>query len=215
MKMFKSERFKDDVKYDLLVQPLTCKLDFFAMKPKQAKENFEWWVSNIPTRIEYLINRCSKDLGVSSEKFDFSPESLKLLWKWFLQTMRVEKTPEEEIAEQIEKYGHFGESMISRMRLTLTTEYIICDIAMYLSEVFTRKYKNIKWSYYTKPKRDMFVNQPLLEGFVDIIDDQPYDDVFPPIHMVGVQAVRLFDSRQKETDLYDLFKTWEDWIPII
>lgn len=70
-------RFVNDVKYDLLVPPLG--LDFIKMTSNQAKENFDWFIGKIEERTMYLGNSCSKDLKISPDELDFSPESLKII----------------------------------------------------------------------------------------------------------------------------------------
>ena len=205
------ERFLEDVKYDLLVPPLG--FDFYSMTPRQARENFEWFLSKIPERIEYLTNRCAKDLNISVKEIKLSPYSLKTIWKWFLQTALVEETPAKEVAEMEKKFGHLGESFINREQFSVATRYIIRDIGMYLGEVFTTNHDGITWGYYSKPKSDMFVNQPQLMGFIDINYRPPFKPTFQPIHMAEVQATKLFGKTSRDTDLYDIFRQWVQFVP--
>ena len=202
-------RFISDIKYDLLVPPLG--LDFVKMTPKQSKENFDWFMQKITERTMYLINRCSKDIKASPDELKFSPETLKIIWRWFLKTARMEKTPNDELEQMKKQFAHLGESFINKEKFTVVTEYIIRDIGMYLGQVFTVNYKNIYWDYYTKPKNDFFVNRPQLFGFVDNNYNPPFKPTFEPIHMTGVQAAKLFDNTHKETDLYDIFMKWKEW----
>lgn len=183
------------------------------MTPKQAGENFEWFISKIPERTEYLANHCAQDLNISGIELNFSPELLKILWRWFLHTARIEKTPKDEVAEMEKRFGHLGESFINREQFTVATRYILRDIGIYLGEVFTKNYNSITWNYYTKPKRDMYVNQPQLFGFIDTEYDPPFKPTFQPIHMTEVQAANLFDKTHKETDLYDIFMKWVKFVP--
>ncbi len=50
-----------------------------------------------------------------------------------------------------------------KRRFSLITAYIMRDIGMHLGEVFVKNYSNISWGFYTKPKSDFFVNQPVFE----------------------------------------------------
>ncbi|MFQ9515911.1 MAG: hypothetical protein ACLRZ9_08780 [Eubacterium sp.] len=98
---------------------------------------------------------------------------------------------------------------------SIQTEYILRDIGMYIGEMFVTNYSQIYWTFYTEPKSDFFVNQPLLLGFVDKSFIPPYQMEFEPIHMVGVKAANLFDGTEKNTDLLNLYLQWEKFVPQI
>jgi hypothetical protein len=204
------ERFSNDIEYKLLVSPFG--LNHSSLTPKQAREHFEWFISKIPERVEYLTNRCAKDLNITVGELNLSPCSLTLIWKWFLMTARTEKTPENAIIEMENNFGHLGESFINREQFTVATQFILRDIGMYLGEVFTKNCTGITWNYYTAPKRDIFVNQPQLFGFIDASCIPPFKLTFQPIHMVEVQATNVFDKTQQESDLHDLFTKWSKFV---
>ncbi|MCL2387493.1 MAG: hypothetical protein FWC89_08105 [Defluviitaleaceae bacterium] len=201
-------RYLQDVKYDLLVPPYS--LDNYSLTPKQARVAFEWFISKIPERIEYLRNRCAKDLGISVNELDLSPDSLKPLWKWFLETAKIEPTPKDQLAEMIEKWGFLGKEsrMINYEQLSVTTQFIARDIGMYFGEVFTTNYENmITWGYHVKPK-NVDVKKPLLYGFFYVENDKnepPFSMPLDPISTAIGLAGKFFDKTQNETDLYDLF----------
>ena len=204
-------RYIQDVKYDLLVPPLG--LDFYNMTPKQAGENFEWFISKIPERMEYFRNRCSRDLKISFEELNYSADSLMPVWRWFLQVARIEKTPQEELEKMEEASKVFGDSFINWEQFTISTRFIMRDIGMYVGQCYVLKYPQLHWHYYTKPKNDIMVKQPLIAGFRARDKEKESDVFFQPIHMVEVQAAKLFSKAQKETDLYDIFIKWMEYIP--
>lgn len=205
------KRFINDISYEILVPPLG--LNFRSMNSKQAKENFDWFISKLPERTQYLGDRCIKDMKISSEKLDLVPNSLIILWKWFLETARIEKTPDDIVFQMKKNYGHLGESFINYNQFTVSTQFILRDIGMFLGEIFTHNFEVIHWDYYTKPKNDIFVNQPLLVGFVDCQYHPPFKLPFQPIHMAEVQASKIFDKTAKETDLYEIYYKWIKYIP--
>lgn len=206
--------FKKSYPYEIAIPRFKFELDFDKMTGKQTKEYFQWFISQIPTRIEYLSFKCAEYLNIPQEKLDLSPESLILIWRWFLQVAQIGKTPKRELKRLREELGDFPESFRdyviedSSEELTITTEYILRDIGMYMGEIFNREYDHIEWGYYSRPKSDMFVNKPLLIGFKDTAFDPPFETVFEPIHMVGVQAANLFDKTHNENDLIKLYKIW-------
>jgi hypothetical protein len=206
-----TKRFLKDIEYDLLVPPLG--LDFQRMTQKQAEENFDWFISKIPERMAYFRSRCADDLDILPEDLNYSPESLFPVWRWFLKTARMEKTPEEELEKMKEAVRIFGESFINREQFTVATKFIIRDIGMYVGQTYIMTYPQLYWHYRTKPRNSINLNQPLIAGFRAKYMGNEGDVYFQPIHMVEVQAANFFDKSQKETDLYGIFMKWVEYIP--
>ena len=74
--------------YKVLEPPFKCE-NFENMKPKQAKEYFEWFQSQIPERINILseaIHEYDKNIVL-----DYSEESLIKVWSWFVDLIEVRK----------------------------------------------------------------------------------------------------------------------------
>lgn len=204
-------RFLRDVPYDLLVPPEGC--NYRAMTPAQAKRSFAWFLEHIPERMQYMRARCAKDLKIPEERLDYSSESLVFVWRWFIKTARIEKTPQEEV-ERMEKAAViFGESYVNRTQFTVATQYILRDVAMYLGQCYVRNYKVLTWSYRTKPKSDVYLNQPLVSGFQSVYEGKCKPLSFPPLHMARVQAAKIFKSTQSSYDLHDIFEYWCQYIP--
>lgn len=209
--MQKYLRFQNDVSYDFLIPPYG--FDFRSMTPAQAKKNFSWFLDHIPERMEYLCGRCAKDLKISENQLDYSAESLISVWRWFLKFARVEETPRENI-EQMEKASEiFGESFINRVQFTVATQYMLHDVGMYLGECFVRNYTALEWTYYTKPKSDVYVNQPTISGFQMTYQGKQGAVSFAPLHMVKVQAAKLFDHTHNDQDVLSIFTYWRKYVP--
>lgn len=213
MKLTNYRRFLKDINYDLLIPPLG--LDYYNMTPKQAKENFEWFMSKKDERTEYLIERCSEDIGVSIDKLDFSAESLIILWEWFLKIARIEKTPKEELEKMIEGAKIFGESFINYEQFTVVTKFIMIDIGIYMGECYVKNYKQLYWSYKTKPKHGVSTNIPIIKGFKIINKDKEYDWFYDPINNVEACASNIFTNTQYTTELYEWFVEYTKNIPTI
>lgn len=204
-------RFLNDLPYDLLVSPYG--FDYRTMTPAQAKKSFEWFMEHVPERLRYMRARCADDLKIEVGKLDYSAESLLLVWQWFLSTARLEKTPKEEIEEMKKGSEIFGESYICRVRLSIASRYMLRDIAIYLGECFIRNSSVLEWSYDTRPKSDVYVNQPLIKGFIVTYQGKNGSARFAPIHMANVQAAKLYDHTQTQNDLFNIFKFWYQRIP--
>ena len=192
--------------YDILVPQLDKSI--FQLNEKEAAAYFDWFAESIPKRVAYVSKICATELGIPEEKIDCSPESLLLLWKWF---RRRAKTEPVKCTEEEKRSKKFPKNIWNNKRqLTLETEYILRDIGMYLGETFRKNNPNIYWTYYTKPRRDFFVNHPLLKGFVDMTSGKPFEASFEPIHMAGVQAVKIMKKTSKDGDLLNIYNIWAE-----
>lgn len=211
MQMDNYTRFLNDIRYDLLLPPHG--INYAEMKPKVAKEAFEWFVSKIPERMVYFRSRCAYDLNISIDELDYSEESLLLVWKWFLRTARLEKTPDYLMEQMKERAKIFGPSCIHEEVLTTVTHFILRDIAMYIGECYVRNYPSLYWSYLTKPKSSITVNQPVVAGMIAEGNGERKPMFFEAIHIVGVQAGKILLGTQKESDLYNVFSFWKQYIP--
>lgn len=194
--------FLGKITYDILIPPLEKSI--FQLTEREAADYYEWFIQNIPERIEYLSDRCTSDLSIRSNRMDLSPESLLLLWKWFRR-----KAETETIVRKIETPAG-GQTKRKERQLTLQTKYILRDIGMYLGETFVENHEGIHWTYYTEPKGDFFVNHPVLMGFVDRTCDPPFEMYFEPIHMAGVQASKILTRESTDLDLLKLYQWWAE-----
>ena len=202
-----------DVEYNVEFPPMG--VDYDSWNNKTAKEYFEWYISQIPLRTEYLCNRVSSDLKIDISLLDFSPESLNIIWEWYLKTAIIKKcdTKETEKQKETELYRLVGESSINYEELSLNSLLIQRDIGMYLAEVFLTECKALSWTYMhespSKKIKDIFNNKPQLTGFLYNSEEV----MFEPIHMVGVQGANLLDNTHKASDLYDLYLMWSRFYP--
>lgn len=194
------------ITYDILIPELGKSI--FQLNKEEAGAYFRWYMEKVPERVSYVSRVCAKELHISVEKLDCSPESLLLLWKWFRRRARTEHVRPTKEEKQHKKWPNHV--LTNTRQMSLETEYIIRDIGMYLGETFRKNMPQIYWTYYTKPKRDFFQNHPLLKGFIDRSFGHPCEVCFEPIHMTRVQASRLLDRTSKNADLFDLYHLWAE-----
>tara|TARA_R110000850_G_scaffold276946_1_gene421056 strand:+ start:2384 stop:2785 length:402 start_codon:yes stop_codon:yes gene_type:complete len=109
---------------------------------KEAKEAYDRFLMSIPSRIEQLACLLLKD-GIV---LDYSAESLKKLNTWFCEI----------VAEEIEH----GNKTPSPELLSLCN-----DIGMYISEIILRSSDNLHWKFWTKSKKDLLYQRPVITGF--------------------------------------------------
>ena len=192
------------INYNILVPNIGKHI--YELSEAEAADYFAWYVDVVPQRVAYLAEICAKEYGVSEEKLDCSPESLLIIWKWFRRRAKTESTKLPKETKQSSCLTHRRASQTRQ--LTLETEYVLRDIGMYLGETIRKNCPNIYWSYYTTPKRDFFVNYPLLKGFIDRSFGSPQEVCFEPIHMARMQALKIIDRTSKDDDLFNLYNLW-------
>ena len=203
---------KKALNYKFCIPPLNK--PFHKLSHKETESFFQWHLSHLHERIDYLSSVVSCQLKIPREELDLSPHSLILVWSWFLSVAEIERTPTARLIELEKQYSAHSEQFKrylldqSSDQFSLETEFILKDIGMYLGEVFVKNEPNIYWSYYEKPKSDFFVNMPVLLGFEDSKYIPPFKMEFEPVHMAKVQAANIWDGSQKKEDLYNLYTLW-------
>lgn len=159
----------------------------------EARQFFAWHMQNLPGRVGYLCRLCKLPPYTDSATYRWHTAHLLKIWKWFLRVAQIEGDPE-----------------TGRKRFSVATEYVLRDIGMYFGEMCVSTLPGLKWDYYTKPKSDAFVNEPVISGFVD----HSFEPLVPfscePVNLVRVKALNLLDGTQRSTDLYDLFWHWAE-----
>lgn len=100
---------------------------------------------------------------------------------------------------EYERYPEWMYHEISKTKIAVETLDIEIDIAIYFAEVIRKQYpEKICWGYFTKPKNQMYVNQPVLLGFrADI-----------PLCPAQIVKVCMWKSSEKtkKTRLYDVYQ---------
>ena len=203
--------------------PLVPPIDkpYIEMTKDEAQAYFDWYMEHIDERADYLREKVAEGLSLPLDSLDFSLESLKPIWKWFLSVAEITKTPRSEIRLMKKALkGHpksFIRSMTadSKKRLGLFTKYVLRDIGMYAGKMFTTNYPSLNWTFKTTPKNYISVNEPLLVGFID--DDpsypKPFHPDFEPISYAEYCALNILDNTQHEDDFYNVCIRFTKWVP--
>lgn len=203
--------------------PLIIPIDkpFEKLTKKEAKEYFDWFISHVDERSDYLRQKVSEGLNIPIETLDFSIESLIFIWRWFLKIVELKKTPRSVLRglrKELKANGEPKEFIKDMIRensreLSIFSRYVIRDIGMYVGKMFVTNYQALRWDYHTDKKKDCFANMPQIFGFVDSNYNPPFELQFDPIHYTEMEASNLFDNSQDEKDLYHMYMRWVQWIP--
>ena len=142
---------------------------------EEARTAYNWFLANIPARLDELSRLVTAD-GV---ELNYSESSLTSLHDWFYEVVREEwalnnSAPSPEL-------------------------FSVCnDIGVYLSEFVIRSAKDIKWSFFTKDKRGLSYQRPVVSGFN--VKNLDYHIDFD--YLLCGYAFRILKTGNKENDIF-------------
>ena len=172
----------------------------------EAKKHLEWYVYQIPERLELLRNAFEATGGGAKEKLDYSVESLRILWQWFMPLI----TKEPKTTEELEKEAKLLPSGATRNleKLSVGTLAIAMDIAIYLAEVFIRTCANVKWGLAkSRSKNYINYNRPVLLGFMV----GKYETEYNPKGALHVLTLKVaFDDDKNSDALINAYKSGKE-----
>ncbi|MGG1638769.1 hypothetical protein [Paenibacillus sp. NRS-1760] len=185
------------MKYPLLIPSVEVK-DFREMKKKEAEFHFKWFMDQIPTQLEVLIRHSKLNL-------DYSQTSLITIWTWYLNQVEiVDKSVQELEDEYLRKSGWLQE-FISPQKVSVESQAIAFDIAIYLGEVMRRHHGSIEWGVVYKPKSFASVNRPLLIGFSEKIEMD--------VVLIVANKMRSIIKGERNTDtLFKIYQIWKEYV---
>jgi hypothetical protein len=117
---------------------------------------------------------------------DYSEESLISLWKKVIQLYKCVKR------------GKVSQELF---------ESVINCCSLYLGEVFIRNNKELYWNCHVG--NDFFRNRPVIAGFLG--EENPIE--LEPMFMIWPKERNLVNGEENKKDLYDLYKSWEQYCP--
>jgi len=189
--------------YSLLDPPDVKRYD--DMTRTEAKKHLEWYLSQIPERLELLKDAFEFTGGGAKEKLDYSVESLRIMWEWFIPQV----TTEPKTTAELEKEAKIlpGGKSRNLERLSIGTLAIAMDIAIYLAEVFIRTCKNVNWGLAkSRSKNYINYNRPVLLGFMA----GKYEDELDACRILNNITLKVaFDGDKNPDALINVFGSWE------
>ncbi len=212
---------KEDVQQNYEPLPLPIDKPFEKLSKQEAKRYFDWFISHVDERSDYVRSNVAEFLDLSLNALDFSMESIIPVWKWFLQAAEIQPTPKLRLNQLRNALvaRHKPEQFIdyiveaNNKELSLLSLYMIRDIGMYTGKSFLMNYPVLKWGYHTDTKKDSFANIPQIFGFVNYSYNPPFEMQFDPIHYAEMAAGNLLVGSATENDLYDFCMRWVKWVP--
>ena len=190
------------MEYEYMISPVK-NYDFFEFTKEEAKIYFNWYMKEKGHRIE-MLEEYVHNAGVDID-FDYSPESLIPLWRWYETIIVSEKKTEEEIEKEKKKLPEWVHDQISYEKISMNTLKFGMDIAIYFAEVIIRNSDGkVHWGYVTKPKNYINVNRPVVSGFKAGKDLNPSRTV----HVLTLKS----EEEKNEKRLYNSYYVWQQYI---
>ncbi|KWX74599.1 hypothetical protein AMQ84_19425 [Paenibacillus riograndensis] len=188
-----------------LVAPFEI-IPFEIMTKKEAKQYFDWFVLQIPTRIDTLIAHYVETLGGGKEELDLSQESLVNLWKWFIQRIEMVPKTKEELEEDVDAAPDWLKEEVANNTLKFSefTSSLIIDVGIYFGSVFLNEMRTLEWGIIHKPKKYVYVNRPIIIGFKEA--------GLNPIAVVNNCSLRELNQDPDDTRLFNLFNVWKGYL---
>ena len=146
---------------------LMCEHEYRSMTPKVAQHYFEWFKENIPNEVYLLQLGMLEDPFARKIPLDYSPESLKTLYEWYLTMRKYKKLSKKQILEDFADAPDYiiQEMLVNRYAPTVGIVDLATKLAIYSGEVFIHNDSDLYWDYVKKPKTDESYNMPVIFGF--------------------------------------------------
>ncbi len=188
--------------YSLVTSPVG--FDFDTMSRAEARQYFDHFVSQIPTRIRMLEEEMRQTPGFESWAADGSDMSVAGLGIWLAETACPREMTEEDYeALRGANPGPLSKVMRQIYPVDLTPEtYSLCiDAGMYFGEVLRERHSDVGWRLGpTRPRRGANYNRPTVATLDGEFMWDPASLVFGTV-LTFVQLGQTFDLL---ADLKDL-----------
>lgn len=152
--------------------------DFRDLPRNEARQFFDRFVAQIPTRIRMLEAEVRRTRGFESWNADAGDPSIAALSLWLAILARSRKLTAEELAYLKESVTGPLRSIVAQLYpLDLTPEtYSYCiDAAMYVGETIRQRHPEVAWRLGPEPKRGQFYNRPVLMTQDKLFIEDPID----------------------------------------
>lgn len=178
---------------------------FKNLTKDQAKIRFDWFVAAIPSRLQNLVDSIKTSGHQSTaDRLDYSPESLFPLARWLSLHSHIRKKTAAEYQRSLEGISRpFLEDdpkeIVTDWTWTSETISLFFDVGIYFARVLQKQFKNVNWTFVTKPSKYIYVNKPILLGFK--IHMSPSD-------LVQTSVIKMHQKRAGPEELKRIYDFW-------
>lgn len=188
------------MEYSLMTPPFKMK-DFEKMSDKEAREHFEWYLSEISVRLDLLESAINSLKSLDRVKLDFSRESLLIVWDWYLENVQIVQKSEEAYQNELLNSNSMTKDFIKREEIPKGWLSVAMDISIYFSECLVKNQEHLNWGIVTKPKSLACVNKPVIVGFKN-------DMKLDATNLLFVLTRKILKGDKKRDALIKLYDNW-------
>ncbi|WP_033541800.1 hypothetical protein [Planococcus sp. CAU13] len=174
--------------------------EFREMRKREAQQYFDWFISQIPHRLNQLETLYTWSTESGAHPLDFSRESLAALWEWFIPLVESESKSPEQIKKELANLPEWRHKVYLEQspEFTLATHSFITDICIYFGEVFRKEFPALQWGLVTRPKLLYCVNRPVIVSGGSNFE-------LDPRHLVYIQTLKVQSNKSNNQALLELF----------
>ncbi len=188
------------MEYSLMTPPFQVR-NFDEMSEKDAKEHYEWYLSEISNRLNLLEKAVNVLKPYQQVKLDFSKDSLIDLWGWYIDNVQIVQKSEEEYQNELVSANPVTREFIQKDEIATGWLSIAMDISIYFAECLVKNNKVLNWGLVTKPKSLACVNKPVIVGFKNNMKLDATNIIF-------VQTRKILKGVRKRDALLQLYDNW-------
>jgi len=151
-------------KYEIIKPPFNA--IFGSMDKEHTKLYFEWFMEQIPHRVDILCSYVRSTDEFKDWSPDFQSQSLLPLGKWFCEQVTSRPRTEQEIAKIAANSPAWFKSNfdIPSDELPNETFSLSIDIGMYFGRTLEKNLPDLIWQPLLKQKNNIYYQQPIIVG---------------------------------------------------
>ena len=160
----------------------------------------KWFMEEKGNRIRLLTDEIHRDPEFVDWQPDFTPDSLKVLNRWFERHIEWEPMPEDEFRKFVERYK--GMANCKNKWITKKSESLVFDVSIYFGEVLLHELGDREWEQITKGSTRNYDYGCMT---IPVIPKPKPNWAVTPWRRIETLAARVIYNSVKEVDIYKAY----------
>ena len=175
--------------------------EFRKLSRIEAKQHFDWYVKQIPSRLSLLQDYYTESCSISNH-LDFSEQSLVNIWNWFIENVEIIEKLNSEIEEEKAIIPNWMHETITQTKIATKWKSIAHDIGLYFATSLIKGNNSLKWDIVYTPKNFISVNKPIVSGFNSKL-------ILDPAIIINNLSNKCIDNSADKEDLLNIYNYWQ------
>ena len=186
--------------YTLMIPPFLME-EFDKLSKSKAKQHFEWYINQIPSRLNLLHDYYSESCKTKNQ-LDFSKQSLVLIWDWYIKNVELIEKLNSEIEGEKAIIPNWMHETITQTKIATKWKSIAHDIGLYFATSLIKGNNSLKWDIVYTPKNFISVNKPIVSGFNSKL-------ILDPAIIINNLSNKCIDNSADKEDLLNIYNYWQ------